>query len=66
MGQTKAVWGDPKSRDILEDWAKEYGSVFHRPGFLGGGDLTVVDPKAVAQILDSAEVRSTSYTLLNQ
>jgi hypothetical protein len=55
-GQTKALWGQPGSREVLEEWAAEYGGVFYRPGPLGSGDLALMDPKAAAYMLGNSEV----------
>jgi hypothetical protein len=57
-GQTKAIWGQPGAREAMEEWAVEYGGVYHRPGPFGSGDLTIVDPKAAAHMLGSSEVCS--------
>jgi hypothetical protein len=59
IGQMKALWGDPEARDVLEQWASEFGSVFYRPGPLGNGDVVVIDPKAAAHVVISSEVRHT-------
>jgi hypothetical protein len=60
MGQTRAMLGAPGTREVLEEWANDYGGIFTRPGPFGSSDLCVTDPTAIAHILSHSQVRGLS------
>jgi hypothetical protein len=57
LGQTKAMLGGVDTRDVIAEWAAEYGGMFYRPGPAGTGDVCVTDPRAVTHILSHSHVR---------
>jgi hypothetical protein len=60
FGQMRTLYSSPNPFALLDQWASQYGSVFYRPGPLGGGDLLVADPKALAHLFAHSDVKHPS------